>query len=129
MHTTFLIEFVGYPECGTDKFGSFFRISKYFISKRDTMFCSFLCFVSVNKLWEVQKKFVVLSHCVGSLNFAKLALKTSIHDLFCFYFANFPYITVMTLVDKGEQERKTIAVFEAHSTSVANLESTVNLAR
>ena len=129
MYTTFLIEFVCYPECGTNKFGSFFRITKHFVSKRDTMFRSLLCFVPVNKFWEVQKKFVVLSHGVGALDFAKLALKTSIHDLFCFYFVNFPYITVMTLVDKGEQERKAIAVFEAHSTSVANLESTVNLAR
>jgi hypothetical protein len=83
----------------------------------------------MNKFWEVQKKFVIFSHRIRTLDLTKLALKTSIHDLICFCFANFPYVTVVSIIDKGEKQWKTIAILEAHSTAVANFESAVNFPR
>jgi len=72
---------------------------------------------------------MVFSNSVRALNFAKLALKTSVHYLLCFDFRNFSYITIMPVIDERKKERETIAVFEAHPASVTDFEGAVNLPR
>jgi hypothetical protein len=83
----------------------------------------------MNKFWKVQKKFVVFSDCVRALHFTEFALKAGVHDLLCFYLGDFSYITVVLIIYKRKEERKTVAVFKTHSASVANLEGAINFPR
>jgi hypothetical protein len=72
---------------------------------------------------------MVFSDRVRALHFTEFALKAGIHDLLCFNLGDFSYITVVLIIDKRKEERKTIAVFKTHSASMANLESAINFPR
>jgi len=80
----------------------------------------------VNKLREVEHKFMVFSNSVRALNFAKLALKTSIHYLLSLIFGNFSYITVVPFIDERKKKWKTVAVFETHPASMTDFKRTID---
>jgi len=69
---------------------------------------------------------MVFPYRIRALNFAELALETSVHYLFSFDFRYFSYITIVSFIDKGKKKWETIAIFEAHSASVTDFKSTIN---
>tara|TARA_B100001175_G_C19017392_1_gene406416 strand:- start:160 stop:438 length:279 start_codon:yes stop_codon:yes gene_type:complete len=85
-----------------------------------------LRFVAVYEFWKIKLKFMALADCVRTLHFTKFTLEALVHYLCGFYIANFPDVPIVAVVNEGKKGRETIAVFEAHSTAVANFECSFN---
>ena len=78
------------------------------------------------ELWEIELKFVPVPRRVRALDFTKLALKASVHHPLRVERGDLSDIAIV-LVDGGKQNRKRVAVLEAHAAPVTDLEDALDL--
>ena len=83
--------------------------------------------VTVNQLGEIDLELVPVTWRVGALHLAQLALEAGIHDPLGIERRHFTDIAVVLVVDRREEDRKRVAVLEAHAAAMADLEDALEL--
>ena len=76
--------------------------------------------VSMDKSREIQFELVPIAFRVRTLDFAKFALETLIHDCRGLRVRKFSNIAAVLIVDKRKETWKTVAVFEAQPAPVTD---------
>jgi hypothetical protein len=78
----------------------------------------------VDESREIELELMIVSRGVGALDFTKFALKTGIHHPCRLFRLDLANVAVVALVQEVEKDGEAVAILEAHSTSVADLECT-----
>jgi hypothetical protein len=82
--------------------------------------------VSMDELRKIELKLVPIAGRVRALHLAELALKACVHDPLRVERGQLADVSVMFVVDGGKQDRKRVAVLEAHAAPVADLEDALD---
>src|SRR5262249_9514244 len=83
--------------------------------------------VAVDEGGEVELELVVLAASVRALDLAQLALEAEVHDAVGLRPAQAPHVARVLLVDQAEEGRERVAVLEAETTPVTDLEGALHL--
>ena len=83
--------------------------------------------VAVNELREIELELVPVALGVRALHLAELALEAGVHDPPGLHGGDLANVAVVRVVQNLEEIRKAVAVLEAHSAAVADLEGAGDL--